>query len=993
MKYLITILCLFITKFSFGQNEVIIDSLQIELSKNIDDKKKISLFTEIFNEYLFINLDSAKVYKDRIINQPNKTEIEHINSFSISSKYHFYRSQLDSALHFTNKALGIALKLDDNNLKADLYRKLAILSSRKFNFQDAEKFGKLALEAAIEENNWSLIASSNIALGNQYYKKTQFDLALKYYLEADSLYSLYNQEDRSLAISYDNISSIYTDLEDLRAIYYIEKSKKIYQLLNDNEGLAYNSLLSGMYYSKINEHQKAIPYYEEAMVFYEDYGDLHRFNEAQTRLINSYAARGNYKAAEAILLAAEKSLNNRAEKNRFLSFYLSAGQLYLDLKKYDLAIEYFNKAYNIINKSENDFLIGYNKNVKKGLMYAYIGKKDYRNALKFSQLLIEITNSIHKNNNVDITKELETKYQTQKKEQEITLLKSRNELAEQQRKNQRNLLLGGIGITTLAGVLFFFLYHNRQKTTKKLQELDKAKSNFFANISHEFRTPLTLISGPLQSQLLKEDLKEEDKATFKMMHRNSTRLLSLVDQLLDISKIEAGSMQLKVSKGNAISFIGTLFDSFTFEAQQKEINYLVYNNPTNTITYFDADVIEKIVVNLLSNAIKYTPEKGSVIGNAKVIKDELHFEVKNTGKGLSKEEIATIFERFYQINENTQGVGIGLALVKELTTLHKGSLKVESEPNGWTSFAVILPIAKERFKNSEIITVISNEVANTNSTNDDSTLQEQNRSSTEANTITTHENPILLVVDDNVDVRDYLFSIFKEQYTIISAKNGQEGIDLAIEHIPDIIISDIMMPIKNGIDLCNTLKVDERTSHVPIILLTAKAGEENEIEGITTGADDYITKPFNEELLKLRVEKLIESRKKLQHRYSQEVVLRPKDIAITPVDEQFLERLQNVLDTKLIESSFSIEDFGKALGMSRMQLHRKLKALTGLSASEFIRYQRLKLAAQLLKKSEIKVSQVGYSVGFNDHAYFSKCFKDIYHCTPSEYVKASQNNN
>jgi len=251
-------------------------------------------------------------------------------------------------------------------------------------------------------------------------------------------------------------------------------------------------------------------------------------------------------------------------------------------------------------------------------------------------------------------------------------------------------------------------------------------------------------------------------------------------------------------------------------------------------------------------------------------------------------------------------------------------------------------------------------------------------------------NPILLIVDDNADIRTYVSSLFESTYTILKAKNGQEGIDLAIERIPDIIISDIMMPVKTGIDLCNMLKVDERTSHIPIILLTAKAGEEHEIKGIKTGADDYVTKPFNEELLKTRVEKLIENRKKLQLRYSQEVILRPKDITITSVDEQFLERLQKVLDNKLLESSFSIENFSKAVGMSRMQLHRKLKALTGLSASEFIRSQRLKLAAQLLKKSEINVSQVGYSVGFNDHAYFSKCFKEMYHCTPSEYVKFSK---
>jgi len=362
---------------------------------------------------------------------------------------------------------------------------------------------------------------------------------------------------------------------------------------------------------------------------------------------------------------------------------------------------------------------------------------------------------------------------------------------------------------------------------------------------------------------------------------------------------------------------------------------------------------------------------------------------------LSKEEQDKVFERFYQLNENKQGVGIGLALVKELVNLHKGKITVESIPNEWTTFKVIIPIHKEVFNEKEIedkvaIRSTDEEMINLEDLDETSKVDMVTDTSKDSDSQQDLDNPILLIVDDNADIRTYMSTIFKDIYTILTAKNGQEGIDLAIAHIPDIIISDIMMPVKNGIELCNTIKVDERTSHIPIILLTAKAGEENEIEGIKTGADDYVTKPFNEELLQLRVEKLIEGRKKLQERYSQEVILKPKDIAITSVDEQFLQRLQKVLDDKLVESSFSIENFSQAVGMSRMQLHRKLKALTGLSATEFIRSQRLKLAAQLLKKSEINVSQVGYSVGFNDHAYFSKCFKEMYHCTPTEYANNSK---
>ncbi|MEE9348600.1 MAG: response regulator [Flavobacteriaceae bacterium] len=525
-------------------------------------------------------------------------------------------------------------------------------------------------------------------------------------------------------------------------------------------------------------------------------------------------------------------------------------------------------------------------------------------------------------------------------------------------------------------------FNNEKQKKENLIKLSKLKSNFFTNISHEFRTPLTLISGPIQKQLKKQNLKEEDIQDFKMIQRNSNRLLTLVDQLLDISKLESGSLKLKVLKTKAIPFIGNLIDGFSFKAKQKKIDFIINTNNTNKNTWVDKDAIEKIITNLLSNAIKYTPENGTIICNTFIEDDKLVFEVKNSGKGLTEKELRKVFKRFYQTNNVSEGVGIGLALVKELVTLHRGKITVESSENKWTVFKIVLPINKVSFKEDEIVLIPSN--FDQNLIKEEALYKTENQESTDLN----NEMPILLIVEDNTDVRTYVSSIFSDTYSILQAKNGQEGIDLAIKHIPDIIISDIMMPIKDGIELCNTLKVDERTSHIPIILLTAKAGEENEIKGVKIGADDYITKPFNEDLLKLKVEKRIEIRKKLQERFSQEVILKPVDVAINSIDQLFLERLQTVLDDNLLESSFNTKEFCNAVSMSRMQLHRKIKALFGMSTSEFIRSQRLKLAADLLKKSDINVSQVGYSVGFNDHAYFSKRFKEVYNCTPSEYANS-----
>lgn len=868
------------------------------------------------------------------------------------------------------------------------------------NRDSSKVFAKNTENIAISINNKNLLKKAFLQQGILFYKQKRDDTALEFFNRIDSLYELDNEISEEYFMSKIYRAEIskftFTMPGVFRAKEYILEALELATDMNNIKLINLAEYRLGEWHAFISQAENPKQHLDTASIYmkkvlkhYSEQNDYEFIARVYDTMGWMDISRKDYKSAKLNYSKRLQTIKKSLDSIKIAEAYYSMGSIYRKFKQPELGLKYLDSASFIFNTS------GFStddrrKNLYRDYAYMYELKKDYKNAFLNMQKAIVFKDTLYEDENNKIAMELEAKYQNKERQQEIVLLKSQKELVEQQKTNQRNQLLAGIGLTSITGIFFFFLYRNRQKTTKKLQELDKAKSNFFANISHEFRTPLTMISGPIQTQLQKANLKAEEKSNFEMMHRNSNRLLALVDQLLDISKIEAGSLKLQIAKTEVIPFIGSLADGFTFKANQKQINYIVYMNATEIDTYVDIDIVEKIVVNLLSNAIKYTPEKGSIICNSTIKNGALHFSVKNSGDGLSQSEISQIFERFYQLNENKEGVGIGLALVKELVTLHKGTINVESTLNDWTTFTVIMPIRKEVFTENEF--ALQEEVF-IKTTRESTIMQKPEVNDSETDTKKNEETPILLIVDDNADIRTYVSSLFKNTYRVLKANDGKEGIDMAIENVPDIIISDIMMPIENGIDLCNTLKVDERTSHIPIILLTAKAGEENEIEGIKTGADDYITKPFNEELLKIRVEKLIESRKKLQLRYSQEVILRPKDIAITSIDERFLKRVQKVLDDKLVESSFSIENFSKAVGMSRMQLHRKLKALTGLSASEFIRSQRLKLAAQLLKKSEINVSQVGYSVGFNDHAYFSKCFKDMYHCTPTEYLKSSQNNN
>lgn len=980
MKSYIPILCFLVqTSSLIAQEHRTVDSLKLELRNISQRDQKFDILTQIYESYLFTDLDSANTYKSKILLIGKKDPDLEMTSYGLASKYYYYKYELDSALFYSKRALELSLKSNNNNLKADSYRKIAILYSRKADYINAEKYGKLALKSAKSSGDWNLIASAYTMLGNQFFKKNDYDIALGYYLGADSIYSSNNKNDRSRALISDNIGNIYADLKDERALDYIEKSAKIYQKENDVEGLNYSYILNGIYYQTIGEPQKAIDFFTKALKFYEKYGNAYRKNEIYTRLLNSYSALGDFRKAEHFLKKSELLNHETENTENLLELNLNAGQLYLDQKKYEKALLYFEKANAIINKSNTDFSLSTVKSINSGLAQSYFGIKDFKNAYAHKQKQISTIDSIYKKNSIDITNDLEAKYQTQKKEQEIALLKSQNELSEQQKKSQRNLLLGGIGITSLAGMLLFILYKNRLRTNQKLREVDILKTNFFTNISHELRTPLTLISAPIQEILEEPNLSDEKRSHLQIAKNNTKRLSDLIDQLLELSKIDSGNRRLSLEKTRPTELISAWNESFVYLGKQKNIDFELEIQNKEIEAWCDREALENIVTNLFGNAIKYTPKNGKIKFKAAIEENTLKIEVANSGKGLTKTQLKTIFNRFYQTDDYSEGAGIGLSLIKELTDLHGGNITVMSTPNDWTTFTAVLNLDKNKLKNADIKDGISTA---------SSMALVQNQIPTEELIITENKNlPILLIVEDNADMRTVLSDTFKETYEVILAENGEKGITLAIEQIPDIIISDLMMPIKDGIELTRTLKNDERTSHIPIILLTAKAGDDNELVGIDIGADDYITKPFNQKILKSKVKGLILLRQKLQSRYSQEVILRPKDIAITTVDERFLEKIQEVLDKKLVEPSFTIEAFSSAVHMSRMQLHRKLKALTGLSASEFIRSQRLKLAASILKQSDINVSEVGYSVGFNDHAYFSKCFKETFNCTPSDFAK------
>ncbi|MCH2488587.1 MAG: response regulator [Flavobacteriales bacterium] len=504
--------------------------------------------------------------------------------------------------------------------------------------------------------------------------------------------------------------------------------------------------------------------------------------------------------------------------------------------------------------------------------------------------------------------------------------------------------------------------------TERLKKLDEFKTNLYTNISHEIRTPLTLISGPVENQLKRDELTEKDKKDLTLIKQNSNRLIHLVNQMLDLSLTDSGSIKLKIEQGNLELFLKQIINTFRYAAKDKRIEFeYEFDNLKNC--WFDRDVVEKIVTNLVNNAIKYAVENTTITMQAKKDQDWFVFAITNKKDGRNVGQINQLFNRFYQADESSEGIGVGLALVKELANLHNGNIIAHASGDNSIQFTVTLPVVKEAFNEEDVIkqrSNVSEEII-------------QNSASDNKNTET------LLIVEDNMEVREYIVSVFTLKYNILEAENGKAGIELAIEHLPHLIISDIVMPIKSGIELCDTIKTNELTSHIPVILLTAKVGEEAEIQGLQTGADAYITKPFSVEKLKVRVQQLLETRKKVEAHFSKTFTIDP-NLGITSTETEFLKRMQSVLDTHITDPELTSEKFADLMNISRTQLHRKLKSIVGKSTSSFIRSHRLRLAAGLLKESDNTTSEIAYTVGFNSPSYFARCFKEAYGYTPSEFA-------
>lgn len=865
-------------------------------------------------------------------------------------------------------------------------------------YEEALPYHQQELAFAKQTTDDELLGKAFNSVGYSFHNVGKNDSALVYLMRAAEMKEkLGNKKD--MASAYANIGNIYSDLKaPEKAVEWLEKALALRLSMPDGERSAivtYNNI--SIAYNGVKDYDKAIVYAQKGY-------------DLAVEISNNFFA-GVIAGTVGVLWMKKGELDKAIEMSeRAVEFLLAANRRsntvfpYANLSEawwrkgdFDKALRANQQGYVIMEELK---LIEPLEVYYENFARIYESQGNYQQALHWYRKFMVLDDSLFRKENLETVANIEAKFEKEKTDAQL----ARQELDLARQTSQKKTILI-VGIVLVLGLLFLLQYRRFKQKQKqrevallaqisateaeKLKELDLIKSNFFANISHEFRTPLTLILSPIE-QMASGTFTGDAQKYFRIIIRNGKRLLELVNQLLDLSKLESGKLKLEPSPGDLGQFVGAIAGSFESLAVRKEILFAVKIPRENPRSYFDKDKFEKILVNLIANAFKFTSEGDSIAVEMALEAGNARISVKDSGIGIPASQLPRLFERFTQSSPSDvqAGSGLGLALVKELVQLHKGEITVESEEGKGTHFQVMIPVNKAAYSTDEILTEeeVRKEATPIYSEN---ILPEPEHQKAQkifsAGLFSPSKKPLLLLVEDNPDLRSYISEIMQDAYQVIEAKNGKEAVAKAIETTPDLVITDVMMPEMDGIAFCKQLKTNEKTSHVPIIILTAKAEQANKYEGLEIGADDYMVKPFDAHELKMRAANLIRQRENLQQHFRRVLhSFTPDEVKAESMDDLFLQKIKEVMEAHLDDETFSVPQLGHEIGMSRSQLHRKLSALTGFSPSEVIRNMRLERARQLLEQKAATVAEISYLCGFSSPAYFIKCFKDYFGTTPGK---------
>lgn len=918
--------------------------------------------------YQTVNYDSAMAYYEKRLELFKKYPDKNMEIFLCLEIALFYKSHnnIPKFLELLNRTLEIAEKIDNDKELGNIY-----VTIGDFFFENKKRISNVALDYykkafAISEKTKDTLQIARIydRIGNFYLKEGKDSMALTYQLISLGISKkLKNQ--RRTAVAYKGLGYTYKNLGK-------------YQLALDN----FNKYLSGYHpFSRIEFHQ-----------VYIDIADLYLKLNDQENALNYYQE------------SLEVAKYFRA-KNEIATSNFKIGDYYHETNP-RLAEKYYLSALEIANEAKNITLI---KCIADTLSQYYLKKNDYRLVYYYQHLVRIMNDSINKSdryaNIADLEMELEIK--KAKKENDAKQLLSIEEIRRQ--KIYRNFFLLITGLLVLLGMFQYINYKRKKKDnllltdqkneiseknqeiqaqieeinriSKKLHEADQMKLRFFSNISHEIRTPLTLIINPLQNLIRSFKGDQEQKRQLDLIYNNADRLKELTDQILDLQKLDAGSLKLNQENADIVAHLKGIISSFEGYCSRTKCKLFFTSEFSSLYCSFDKDKITKIISNLLSNAFKYSHERGEIKVKLTVDDNRLILSVKDKGKGIPEEHLKDVFKRYYQLetsNIQPEGSGIGLAYVKELVELMKGKVEIKSEINKGTDVVISIPLTEYKIIDSSSY---KTELKPTKQPAIENQLYDVPTNEND------HENiRSILIVEDNDDLRNFMGDLFKVEFQIIYAKNGEEGIKNAFHHLPDIIISDIIMPFMDGIEMCSILKQDEQTSHIPVILLTAKDNFESHIEGYQSGADDYIVKPFDSTLLKLKVQNIISTRESARKQFDLEKGTYSNSLIYSDIDKSFLNKCIDIINKHIDNPDFNVDNLSDELSFSRRNLYRKLQALTDYNPAELIRNIRMQHAANLLKSTDLRVFEIALAVGYDNTVYFSQTFKKQFGVLPSEYI-------
>lgn len=924
-----------------------LDSLVEALPSMPNDTNKIAVLKQLALNYLYSDNEKAASYARQLSAVADEIGDDHLERYGryVEGSSLHYGGADDEAIVIIQKVIEDCRVSDDKKLLAFGLNMLTFIHQSKYQTDLALVAIRECLEICLELGDKRMIAIAHHSTASTYEMIGENETSKNYLEKAIPIFEELGDK-RGIGVMYQSMASLSRGQQSIdlarKGLEYLEGSYDVQAV-----GMCHWSIGAGHY--ELEQYEAAIEGYQKALDIFQEIGFAEGEGQMAGHMGMTLARVGRYQEAKPLLDRSYQLGKDLGYEDMFLNTHMGMAFYHAGQGNLDLTIAYIDSL-----------------NAIKDTIF---------NQEKAERLLF-------------------TEAQLQTKEKEAEIARQDSQLKEA--SNLRNTILFIASLLILA-ILGIFLYlRNRQRQRQKaaevalelekakaeqLAELDQLKSNFFANISHEFRTPLTLILGPLD-QMRQGVFTGDQHRYFELMHRNGRRLQALIDQLLDLSKLESEKMKLQLEAGDVHQFLRQLSASLESWTAQKHINYLIQIPQESLWVQYDPDKLEKIVVNLLSNAIKFTESGGQVSFHVSSVLEgkqvNLQLEVRDTGIGIPKELQDKIFERFYHLSnamDETASSGIGLALVRELVHFQNGNISVESEEDSYTIFRVSLPLQPAEVQTLTPEPSLAFAISAMQNAKEQELVDAGGQP----------DQDLLLIVEDNPDVRTYITDILKDQYRIIEAENGQEGLEKAQASIPDLIISDVMMPKLDGVQMMAQLKQDQKTDHIPIIMLTAKAEREDKLESLDFGADEYLTKPFDAEELQIRLSNLISTRKKLKEKYRTGLFLAPSAVKNLSQEERFLLDVKKEIEKNLSNEWYGVEDLAGSLGFSRSQLYRKLKSICDQSPNEMIRNFRLMRAKELLEQDKASVSEIAYEVGFSSLSYFSKEFKKKWGATPSEW--------